>query len=345
MASVESLEFVRAALAELPPAESVLRLAPLDLEPRALVQLTVFTRHLCRDAVLRSASLPARPEWSVLARQADEVVRTDLATVEAIAEWLDGIEDTATVYAFLLCRHVLVALGAELTRRRADGAELAAAYQAIRYDGGHGPLAVVMRALRLRPGPDRDEAGANALALLVEALEGVGHGGDDYATWATASPFRSLRPPQPRWDRAAGHHLDWEMRYALSAPPSALLAAHIPGEAARAEETRQRRERDQRVILRRGPADVAQEGILAEPRSAPPDGVLEQRHAQGAKDMRARQVEALLRGYKPAERQALRAMLGGATDEDAAKRGRLTLRTYQRQKRKFLTQISELPPT
>jgi len=63
-----------------------------------------------RDAVLRTAVLPADPNWEVLSRQADDVVRFDLVTVSAVADWLDGIEDEPTVHAFILCRRVLFAL-------------------------------------------------------------------------------------------------------------------------------------------------------------------------------------------------------------------------------------------
>ena len=117
MPSQEALEFVRTSLADLPPVERVLLLDPANLEPRSLIKLTLLTRHLCRDAVLRSATLLPRPEWPMLAQQAVEVVRQDLVTVAAIADWLDGTGDTRTIYASILCAHTLAALEAEITRR------------------------------------------------------------------------------------------------------------------------------------------------------------------------------------------------------------------------------------
>ena len=210
----------------------------------------------------------------------------------------------------------------------------------MRDDDSPDRIAIVARALDVRPsGADVVGAVGAAFALLIETLRAAGP--SDYAAWAEASPFKAMRPSLPSWDEVASRLLEEEIRLALAELPTALLVAKVPDEARRSMATVERQERDRRSILRRQPGDVTDETV-AEPTASSPDEAFQRRERERTEAERAAKIEALLRSYPKSVRLALRATVAGATNDDAARVGRLSLRAFKRHKMIFIRQLREL---
>jgi hypothetical protein len=344
--SAAALAIVREAARETRLPEEFGGVAVTDFDVPSLVLLGTLHRHYSRDGVVRLAPRPIQPDWPLLAKQADDVVLDDLTSVQALAALLDAIGDAVAVRALIILRQGLAAVAREIQRREVAGARLSDLYRALTEIPSESLPREVARKFFLPPRAMRigigwteenlETATAEAMLYAVEALR-AGPLAISYARLDAGSPFRKFLGRVAGWDDVAWQFLAEDIETEHRELPDAVRLANVPQDAGRIIDATLHREGRRPALILRRAADITDVTVG---KSRTPAEELEYRARvarQAALDAR---FDTIVARYPPAVRRAAAMWFReGATDEEAARVGKVRLRTWQRRKQEITKKL------
>ena len=345
MASAAALEWVRSFSQDPVSAARILGRSPRDLDNRLLLVFFHLTRAWMREAVMATDALPTNLNWSRLSDAADAVAHDELGTIEAIAQWLDDIQDPDLVAVFLLLRWTIRELGREI-RRRVEERPVEHAY--IRVASGD-PQALddLTRLLRIRrttwtgqpfPEPMLEEIKANAFERVIILFRAaVTLDVDNVQESLDLNPVRALQPMPPGWAEVAGAFLHEDIARAFEDHLPALEGAlqDAPAHVRREQEATRKREQYQRALLQAyDPVDT---------RAEKKPSVLDQLEETERKAKQAERLDAIEAEYPPVLwRAVIGAIRRELTDQEAATQSDYPLRTFQLRKAEIRRRLEGL---